>query len=105
MANLLTAIRHTTNNRAEIEASTVCGCCNCMQTFAPDEIIAWSGLDASNFDDPEALTGGTAMCPRCGSEAVVGDKSGHKIDHVFLSGMNEAWFQRTMIIRKPAPKT
>ena len=104
MANLLTAIRHTTHNRAEIEASTVCGCCNCMQTFAPDEIIAWSGLDAGNFDDPEALTGGTAMCPRCGGEAVVGDKSGCKIDMAFLSGMNEAWFQRTMIIRKPAPK-
>ena len=105
MANLLTAIRHTTNNRAEIEASTVCGCCYCMQTFPPDEIIAWSGLDVSSFDDPEALTAGTALCPRCGSESVVGDKSGHKIDHAFLGGMNEAWYQRTMIIRKPAAKT
>ena len=105
MDNLLTAIRHTTNNRVEIEASALCGCCFCMQTFPPDEIIAWSGLDVSNFDDPEALTAGTALCPRCGSEAVVGDKSGHKLDHVFLGGMNEAWFQRTMIIRKPAAKT
>jgi Zn finger protein HypA/HybF involved in hydrogenase expression len=104
MASLLTAIRHTTHNRAEIEASTVCGCCNCMQTFAPDEIIAWTGLDASNFDDPEALTGGTAMCPRCGSEAVVGDRSGYKIDSTFLGGMNEAWFQRTLVIHRPAPK-
>ena len=47
----------------------------------------------------------SALCPRCGSESVVGDKSGHKIDHAFLGGMNEAWYQRTMIIRKPAAKT
>ena len=39
------------------------------------------------------------------ARSVVGDKSGHKIDHTFLGGMNEAWYQRTMIIRKPAAKT
>ena len=106
MSHLLAAIRHTTHNRAEIEASTVCGCCYCQQTFPPDEIVAWAGLDASSFDDPEAISAntGTALCPRCGSESVLGDKSGYKIDAVFLAGMNEAWFQRTMIIRKPAPK-
>ena len=104
MADLLAAYRHTTDNRAEIEASRVCGCCSCTQIFRPDDIVAWGGLDASSFDDPDALTGGTALCPHCGREAVIGDKSGYPIDAAFLTAMNEAWFQRT-IIRKPKPKT
>lgn len=103
MADLLQANQHAVNNQAEIEASTVCGCYCCMQTFPPDEIVAWTGLDVSNFADPDAMTSGTALCPRCGSESVIGDKSGYTIDANFLGRMNEAWFQRT-IIRKPAPK-
>ena len=39
------------------------------------------------------------------ARSVVGDKAGHKIDHAFLSGMKEASYQRTMIIRKPAATT
>lgn len=103
MADLLSANRHTTNNRAEIEASQVCGCFYCMQIFPPAEIVAWAGLDASSFDDHEALNEGTALCPKCGSESVIGDKSGYRITPDFLGRMHEAWFQRT-IIRKPAPK-
>jgi hypothetical protein len=74
-----------------------------MQIFAPDEIVAWSGLDVSNFDNPDSASAGTALCPRCGSESVIGDRSGYSIDPNFLNRMNEAWFQRT-IIRKPNPK-
>ena len=74
-----------------------------MQIFPPMNIVAWDGLDVSNFDDPESLTGGTALCPNCGNDSVLGDKSGYSIDPGFLSRMNEAWFQRT-IIRKPSPK-
>ncbi|MBA4177987.1 MAG: cytoplasmic protein [Leptothrix sp. (in: Bacteria)] len=105
MADLLAAYRHTTDNRAEIESSRSCGCCSCVQIFPPDDIVAWSGLDASSFDDPDAasLSGGTALCPHCGREAVIGDNSGYRIDAAFLTTMNEAWFQRT-IIRKPQPK-
>jgi Zn finger protein HypA/HybF involved in hydrogenase expression len=103
MADLLAAYRHTTKNRAEIEASTTCGCCYCMQTFPADEIVAWAGLDFSQLDNPDAADAETAVCPRCGSEAVMGDKSGFPINPPFLGQMNEAWFQRT-IVRKPAPK-
>lgn len=103
MADLLAARRHVTNNQAEIEASKVCGCFYCMQTYPPSEIVAWSGLDVSNFDNPDSASVGTALCPRCGSESVIGDKSGYSIDAEFLGRMNEAWYQRT-IIRKPGPK-
>ncbi len=103
MDDLLAAHRHTSNNQAEIEASRLCGCCCCMQIFPPSEIVAWGGLDVSNFDNPDSFSAGTALCPRCGSEAVIGDRSGYRIQPDFLGRMNEAWFQRT-IIRKPRPK-
>ena len=103
MADLLAAHGHASNNRAEIEASVVCGCFSCVQLFPPSEIVAWTGLDAADFDNPDALDGGTALCPRCGSESVIGDKSGYSVDAAFLGRMSEAWHQRT-IIRPPKPK-
>ena len=72
MVDLLAAHRHLFNNWNEIEASSICGCCNCIQTFHPDEIVVWTGLNMSNFDDPEAVHKQTAICPRCGSESVIG---------------------------------
>lgn len=104
MADLLQATRHASRNQAEVEASQICGCFCCMQTFPPTEIVAWSGLDVSNFDNPDAMSDGTALCPRCGSDSVIGDKSGYPITPEFLTRMNEAWFQKT-IIRKPASKS
>lgn len=103
MNELLAAHRHSVDNRAEIEASRVCGCFYCLQTFPPTEIVAWTGLDVSDFEHPEAATSGTALCPHCGSETVLGDRSGVPLDADFLRRMNEAWCQRT-IIRKPTPK-
>lgn len=103
MNPLLLAHRHTTDNRSELEASTLCGCCSCLEIFPADEVIAWSGLDMSNFENPDSATAETALCPRCGNEALIGDKSGFPIQPDFLSRMNQAWFQRT-IIRKPDPK-
>ena len=104
MTDLLQATRHASNNQAEVEDSKVCGCFCCVQIFAPTEIVAWSGLDVSNFDNPDALSAGTALCPRCGSDSIIGDRSGYRIDMEFLNRMNEAWFQKT-IIRKPGTKT
>jgi hypothetical protein len=100
---LLAAYRYTTNNWAQINASQVCGCCSCMQLFKADEVVAWTGLDVHNLDDPAAIDRQTALCPRCGSEAVLGDQSGYPMDPRFLTKMNEAWFQRTLI-RPRAPK-
>lgn len=100
---LLSAYRHTTNNWAEIQASKVCGCCSCVQIFPADDIVAWTGLDVNHIDDPEAVNRQTALCPKCGSEAVLGDKSGFAVTAGFLSRMSEAWFQQT-IVRRPDPQ-
>lgn len=103
MNELLAAYRYTSNNWAQIAASQLCGCCNCTQVFPSEEVVAWTGLDMHNMDDPDAVAKQTALCPRCGSESVIGDKAGFPLNAQFLARMNEAWFQKT-IIRKPAPK-
>lgn len=104
MNELLAAYRYTSNNYAQIQASATCGCCNCTGLFTPNDIVGWTGLTLQNMDDPKAIDAQTAMCPRCGSEAVLGDGCGFPINPQFLARMNEAWFQRTMIHR-PKPKT
>ena len=98
MTYLLEAHRHSTNNRATVERSSVCGCFYCMHVFRATDIVAWTGLDLSKFDDPEA-NADTALCPRCGSESVLGDAAGYAINHQFLSQMHEAWFERTVVHR------
>lgn len=103
-ARRATAHRHTTNNRAEIESSSLCGRRSCLEVFAPRGIVAWTGLDISSFDDPAPASGETAVCPRCGNEALIGDRSGYPITAEFLNRMNQPWFERT-IIRKSAGKT
>lgn len=103
MTDLLTAYRHASSNRAEIDGSAVCGCFYCMQTFAATEVTAWTGFDLSDIDDPVAMRAATALCPACGSESVIGDQSGFTINHHFLALMHEAWFERT-IISKPGAK-
>ena len=95
--HVLAAYRYTSNNYAQIQRSRLCGCCKCVQTFLPDEIVGWTGLDTTNMDDPAAVDKQSAMCPRCGTEAVLGDACGYPVDAKFLSLMNDAWFQTTLI--------
>ena len=75
-----------------------------MQIFKPDAIVGWTGLTMQNMDDPKAIAEQTAMCPHCGSEAVLGDGCGILITPDFLARMNEAWFQKTLIHRPAAKK-
>jgi hypothetical protein len=75
------SIRH----RAEIEASRLCGCFYCRAVYPPGEIADWT--------DTEALVAEqTALCPRCGIDSVIGDKSGFEITGEFLAEMKAAWF-------------
>ena len=103
MTDLFEAQRHSVNNRATVETSSVCGCFYCMHIFRPTEIVAWTGLDLSKFDDPNAPNADTALCPGCGSESVLGDAAGLPITGQFLGRMHVAWFERT-IVQKPSDK-
>ncbi len=80
------AHKHSSNHRAEVLASTICGCFYCGQTFAPAEIEDW--IDETD-DQPE---GTTALCPKCGIDSVIGDRSGFPLTPAFLQQLNRYWF-------------
>ena len=88
-ANLKQAHRHSLRNREELRASQICGCFYCRNTFAPDQILRW--IDEG---------GGTALCPLCGIDSVIGEASGYPVaDPSFLSDMHDLWFLRSHATR------
>jgi len=82
---LLAAHGRSSNHRADVLASLRCGCFCCCANFTPDEILEW-------IDDDSDQLGQTAVCPRCGIDAVIGDKSGVDVSRDFLARMSEYWF-------------
>ena len=75
-ARYTAALQHAANHRGELGESKHCGCFFCFRTFSPTEIKTW--IDKSQ----------TALCPRCGIDAVIGTASGFQIDNVFLRKLN-----------------
>jgi len=80
----VTAHQHSTNHRHDIVASKWCGCFHCLATFRPSAIYLWRNVRKGN--------GQTALCPNCGTDAVIGDKSGYPITDKFLRRMKRYWF-------------
>lgn len=71
---------HTVKHREEILASKECGCFYCGAIFMPNKIEEW-------VDDNDC-----ALCPECGIDSVIGDKSGYPITKGFMSEMHKHWF-------------
>ena len=85
-APLEDAHRYSNNHMAQLKKDEVCGCFHCLAIFSPDEIETWIIAD-NNCDRL-----GTAMCPYCGIDAVIGESSGYPIKPTFLRLMNAYWF-------------
>jgi len=78
---LRAAHRHSSRHAGEVRSSLLCGCFYCLEVFASDEIAEWVAGE------------GTALCPRCGIDAVIGDLSGYPIRNAtFLRAMHQEWF-------------
>jgi hypothetical protein len=84
-ADVQPAHKHSINHRAEVEGSTLCGCFHCGAKFRPTEIVEW--VDANREGE-----GQTALCPKCGIDSVIGDRSGFQIADGRLSAMKAHWF-------------
>jgi hypothetical protein len=72
--------KHSDHHRAEILASETCGCFYCISQFPPDSIDQWTG---------NAQTG---LCPNCGIDSVIGDRSEFPVTTPFLTQMKQHWF-------------
>lgn len=81
-----TAHDHSSNHRAEFAGSAICGCFCCCATFPPEQIEDW--VHEVNGE------GQTALCPKCGIDAVIGDRAGFGVSREFLNRMKLHWFQR-----------
>lgn len=75
------AHKHCFRNRAEIEASSICGCFYCLAIFPSSEVTEW-------IDDGQI----TAECPKCAIDSVIGSASGYPITPDFLHRMHDHWF-------------
>ena len=79
---LIAAHEFCTNNKTSLKRDKKCGCFHCMKIYDPIEIKDWI-TDAD----------GTAICPYCGIDSVLGESSGYPITEDFLSEMNDYWFR------------
>ena len=77
---------YSANHKPELEQEQICGCFYCRKIFSSSEITEW--VIADNPLDRR----GTAICPYCGVDAVLGESSGFPITREFLSAMREKWF-------------
>ena len=80
------AHKYSNNHKAELEKDSICGCFSCMEIYSPKEIEEW--IIADNDCDRK----GTAICPKCGIDSVIGESSGYPITKDFLMAMHKHWF-------------
>lgn len=78
---LKNAHKFCTNHREVLSRDTICGCFHCLRIYSPSEITKWLRDET-----------GTALCPHCGVDAVLGESSGYPITKEFLTEMHAAWF-------------
>lgn len=85
--DLSDAHKHSSHNKSELEASKVAGCFYCQEIFDPQEIYEWVGRNKEG-----ELVGDMALCPYCGIDSVLGDKSGYPITKEFMAEMSLHYF-------------
>ena len=78
---LIEAHKRSINHKKKLLKDEKCGCFYCLKIFSPQEIVEW-------IEDAE----GTAICPYCGIDAVIGESSGFPITKEFLNEMMQHWF-------------
>jgi len=76
----------SSNHMDQLKKDKRCGCFYCIRIYDPAEIEEWI------IDDNPIDKGGTAICPYCGIDSVIGESSGYPLTEEFLRKMNVAWF-------------
>lgn len=84
--DVIRAHKYSSNNQPALQEDYRCGCFYCGRIFDPAEIDEY--LVADNPIDNL----GTAVCPYCGIDSVIGESSGFPIENDFLQEMNRYWF-------------
>lgn len=78
---LRNAHHYSSHHRNELIASRECGCFDCQRIYLSVEVEEW------------ADNGETAICPYCGTDAVIPNVKGVvKVTHKLLKVLNEKYF-------------
>lgn len=81
--DIINAHRFCDNNKQALQKDRICGCFYCLNIFSPSEI--------TNYVEIGTL--GSALCPYCDIDSVIGESSGYPITREFLQQMKEYWFE------------
>ena len=81
LERIIDAHKYSSNHRTELLKDKKCGCFYCLKIFKPKKIQSF-------IED----ISGTAMCPFCNIDSVIGESSGYPITREFLKKMEEYWF-------------
>lgn len=77
------AHKYSSKHKKLMEESNCYGCFYCISIFhKTTHIKEWVDLDRD-----------TALCPRCGIDSIIPEKSGYPITGHFLSAMHDYWFE------------
>ncbi len=95
--DVIKAHKFSNNNKPELEKDTICGCFACLEIFSPSEIDNWY------FYDNDCDNRGTAFCPYCDIDTVIGESSGYPITKEFLRSMNNYWIKSGVGISLSTP--
>ena len=93
MQDYIEVHRFSSNNKEQLLKDEMCGCFFCLSIFPPAEIEQW-------LSDP----GGTARCPYCGIDSVMGESAGYPISEEFLAKMKKQWFSYICYSREKSRK-
>lgn len=86
MFEYITAKKHTTWNREELQQSNLCGCLWCLAIYPASEISQWHMEDENGIEQ-------TAICAHCNVDAILPDKSGYPLTTEFLTKMHNYWME------------
>lgn len=101
-ADLESIWQSCTHHRELLARSERAGCFHCLGIFAPAEIADW-------IDEPDTAAGAsggvsaegvTALCPRCGIDAVL-PSAGTALDAALLREMNAHFFGTPFTVATP----
>lgn len=90
MEEYIEAHKFSNNNMEQLKKDNKCGCFYCLKIFSPKEIEEWLFSEEENNSYDKY---GTAVCPYCGIDSVIGESSGYPITKEFLSRMKKYWFK------------
>lgn len=91
-ADLESIHKHSSRHRDVLARSDQAACFHCQAFFNPAEIVEW--IDGAQVDTGDAADGVTALCPRCGIDAVLPSAAPFSLDAAVLAQMHQYWFEK-----------